>query len=843
MYAKCGRIEDARKVFHDLPHRNVVSWNAMLAGYAQHGSSFPAIEFFAKMRLEGIQPDKVMYLCIIKACSNMGFLEQGRLAHGQIMRSDMKVDLVLESTLIDMYSRCGSLEDARKVYDVLPHGNVVALGAMIAGYVEQGQDFCALELFVEMHKLKGNPDKVTFLYVLRACANVQSSVYAYFLHQQIIRTGLDSDLMVVNTLVNTYCKSAGLQDAHKVFETFKNRDVVSFGIMMAGYLQHELGHASIELFWRMKSEGVEPDEATYVCSLKASCSIGALEEGSHIYCQIIRDGLELNPAIGTALIDMYAKRKCLRESHSVFKSLSGRNVILWTAIIASYSEQGYALEALDMFDKMQTEIVVPDKVTFLFVVKACIITEDLEKGKLVHSQMTLHGFEADVAIGSALIDMYFKCRGLQEAQNIFDSLPHQNVVTWAALISGYVQSGSKTVAFGLFDAMLQKGVQPDRVIFLCILKACGTIGARDKGQEIHTCLVTEEFEGDSFVGNALVAMYAKCGLLEEAQDVFDYLSVQDVVSWTALIAGSADHGDNEVAVILYYQMHEQGLLPNDMTFASILKACTSTSDEETGKRLHVQIQAVSHLESLDLITATALIDMYARCGSMADAQEVFDAMPKKDLVGWNALMTGYTRQGESKLVFQLFDRMKEEGVQPDQITYLSVLTACSHAGLVDKGRFYFDALGEECGIAATIKHYNCMVDLLGRAGELKEALTMLQNMPSPPDLVAWGTLLAACRRWGNVEIGRQAFEATLRLDEKHDAAFNSMFYIYADANMWEEAKKIEAMREAIRAGMEHTKSWIDTDGSMHTFVVGDGKLEAVHDRVEEERLVQGFKSM
>eukprot|EP00250_Pteridium_aquilinum_P020307 c24780_g1_i2 orf=535-2337(+) len=554
-------------------------------------------------------------------------------------------------------------------------------------------------------------------------------------------------------------------------------------------------------------------------------------------------GLECVEDLGNSLVATLLECKSTALAHQVFRRLNTRTEFSWTYLIREQIECGRLEHAISLFKQMKEDCIAASKFTFVALLKACGRLKCVKKGQAIYLEIVKVGLEPDYYIGNTILDLYAKSGSFAEAWDVFQRLSVRDAVSWTSLISGYLDKGLCKDALVCFEQMRKEDIPLDAFTYACTLKACGTIGARDKGQEIHTCLVTEEFEGDSFVGNALVAMYAKCGLLEEAQDVFDYLSVQDVVSWTALIAGSADHGDNEVAVILYYQMHEQGLLPNDMTFASILKACTSTSDEETGKRLHVQIQAVSHLESLDLITATALIDMYARCGSMADAQEVFDAMPKKDLVGWNALMTGYTRQGESKLVFQLFDRMKEEGVQPDQITYLSVLTACSHAGLVDKGRFYFDALGEECGIAATIKHYNCMVDLLGRAGELKEALTMLQNMPSPPDLVAWGTLLAACRRWGNVEIGRQAFEATLRLDEKHDAAFNSMFYIYADANMWEEAKKIEAMREAIRAGMEHTKSWIDTDGSMHTFVVGDGKLEAVHDRVEEERLVQGFKSM
>ena len=279
--------------------------------------------------------------------------------------------------------------------------------------------------------------------------------------------------------------------------------------------------------------------------------------------------------------------------------------------------------------------------------------------------------------------------------------------------------------------------------------------------------------------------------------------------WNALIRGFATCGKPRLAINIYQQMlnkkqkkgkeNNGDLCPCPHTFVALLQACAKLKDPETGELIHEHVTRIGLLEK-DSFVGSSLIQMYVKCGLIQSAQEVFDSMQQRDIAGWNALFTGYTRQGESKLVLEIFDKMINEGIKPDDVTFLSILSACSHAGSVEKGRLYFDALGKEYGIEPTIKHYNCMVDLFGRAGQIKEALSMLRSMPFSPDLVVWTTLLASCRKWGNVEIGRQAFEAALRLDDKHMAAYNAMFNLYVDANMWEEAKQIESRKLNIQVG-------------------------------------------
>ncbi|KAH7447919.1 hypothetical protein KP509_01G127400 [Ceratopteris richardii] len=532
-------------------------------------------------------------------------------------------------------------------------------------------------------------------------------------------------------------------------------------------------------------------------------------------------GLDNLGDVGNDLVGALLECKITDLAQQVFSKLEVRTEFPWTYFIREYTEHGQVELAVSMFKQMKEDRVAASKFTYVALLKACTKIKSLVEGQIIHSEILKVGLENDYYIGNVLLDLYAKCGSLPEVQNVFERLRVQDVVSWTSLISGYVEKGLDKDAVHCFEQMVEKGTFPDERVFTCVLKACRSIGTREKGLEVHAFLVTEELENDLIIGNSLIDMYVKCGLLLEAKDVFDSMLVKDVVSWTTLISGFAENGLSEAAILMYTSMLEQGLIPNDNTFATTLKACMIMPDREPGRRLHAQIQAMSCIRSLDAFAVTALIEMYAKWGCMEDAQQVFETMKERDLICWNALITGYSEQGEYGAVFQLLDRMKQEGIPPDEVTYLCALTACSRGDLLDKGKLYFNALLEDRGTTVTIKHYNCMVDLLGNAGYLKEALNMLKSMPFPPDLVAWITLLASCQKWGNVEIGRQAFEAILKLDETHVSAFHAMFNIYVDANMWEEAKKIEVMRLNMEAGKTRPRSSIEVDGLTHVFVVGD----------------------
>jgi pentatricopeptide repeat protein len=279
-----------------------------------------------------------------------------------------------------------------------------------------------------------------------------------------------------------------------------------------------------------------------------------------------------------------------------------------------------------------------------------------------------------------------------------------------------------------------------------------------------------------------------------------------------VILGVANHAENEKAFSLYLRMLEKGQLPDMMTFTSVLKAFGNEATLQNGKRIHSQVHREVFDES-EVVLATALIDMYGKCGGMKEAEHVFDAMHSKDLVAWSALITGYTRQGEVESVFCTYERMQDEGVQPDESTFLSVLNSCNHVGLVDKGWKYFESASKANPSSITIKHLNCIVDLLGRAGRLDEAILILKDMPFKPDLSTCCTILNSCRIWGNIKLGRHMFDFAMKSDEKHQTPYLLMYNVYADSHMWKEAKEIQDMYAKVHGKeVSEQKSWINTDG-------------------------------
>lgn len=384
--------------------------------------------------------------------------------------------------------------------------------------------------------------------------------------------------------------------------------------------------------------------------------------------------------------------------------------------------------------------------------------------------------------------------------------------------------------------MQLEGVAPNDRTFVGALKACSSMAALEewdrsdgnlkkhsleKVRAIHSTIVLKQYDSDVFVGTMLVDAYSKCGSMLEARDVFEKLSSCDVTTWNALITGYSQMEDGEQALELYTRMQLQGIRPNDRTFIAALCACGAVLGLEKGKEIHAQVTDCG-LGSADTYVQTALIDMYGKCGSMKYAQQVFDAMTRKTVVTWTALIAGYAHQGESTLVFDLFEKMKQDGIQPNSITFLRVLTVCNHVGLVDEGQKFFEAMKRDFGIDPTPEHCNCIVDLLGRSGQVGKAMEMVKTMPGQPPGALWRCVLAACQKWEEVELGREAFENALRIDRNDSAAYVMMSNIYAAADMPENAEEMQAIRKCILVRKRQGQSWwTDEGGVVHAFAVQD----------------------
>ncbi|XP_057813358.2 pentatricopeptide repeat-containing protein At1g08070, chloroplastic isoform X2 [Cryptomeria japonica] len=468
---------------------------------------------------------------------------------------------------------------------------------------------------------------------------------------------------------------------------------------------------------------------------------------------------------------------------------------------------------------MQQASVQPDQFTFASVLPACAKIRGLEQGMDVHQIIVENGFLSDVVAVSALVDMYAKCGSIHKARELFDKIPQRDVVSWNGMIAGYAQSGVVEKALEMFKQMQSSGVKPDSTTFSSVLLACAKMGALEQGVLVHQSIIENGSLSDVIVASALVDMYAKCGSMDSACELFEKMSQRDVIAWTAMIVGYAQNGFVEKALKTFKQMQLAGVKPDSTTFASILPACAKIGALEQGMDIHQCIIENGFLS--DTVVATALGDMYAKCGNIHKARKLFDEMPNKNLVSWTAMIAGYAQNGFCMDAIKLFELMKNSGTYPNDVSFACVLLACSHAGLVDQGCKYFTGISNSYHIMPTTDHYVCMVDLLGRAGYLEVTLNFIIKMPIKPVVIVWTCLLDACKTHKNIGLGVFTANLLFELDPENAASYVLLANTYAEVGRWGEVQRLRSlMRDK---GIKKTPgcSWIEDRKMVHVFRVGD----------------------
>lgn len=572
---------------------------------------------------------------------------------------------------------------------------------------------------------------------------------------------------------------------------------------------------------------IEVDSAIYV-SLLRKCSEGKfLAYGRRVHDHIARNGHEEDRFLGNNLITMYRQCGALHDARLVFDNLNRKNVFSWTIMISAYAQYGHGEEALRLFRKMQLEGVKPDKVTISTIIGVCSDLAALDVGKEIHQIISDGGFETDNVVETALVSMYGKCGNAEVARKVFDNMPFKNVVSWTAMITVYAQQHKSDEALQLFKMMLSKGMKPNGFTFVSVLSGCSSHRLLLHGQEIHAEIINCGLQSDVLIGNALITMYGKCGSLEDARRMFVKMNSKDVISWTAMLEAYEEHGHTKDALQLFRAMQWEGVIPDKITFLSILGACAGLAALEQGKTLHANLMQRGF--DVDEVVGTALVSMYGKCGSVEAAREVFDNISQRNVHLWTAMITVYAQHGYCEKALQLFLDMQHERIKPNEVTFVSILSACSHAGLVDEGRHYFAFMSTVYDITPTREHYACMVDLFGRAGLLNQADEFIQEMPCEPDIVVWRTMLSACTVHCDMKRGKVAAETCIQLDPLYGAPYVLLSNIYAAEGKWEDVAKIRKLMDDNGAKKQPGRSSIEFGGKIHEFLVGDRS----HSRTEE----------
>jgi len=573
----------------------------------------------------------------------------------------------------------------------------------------------------------------------------------------------------------------------------------------------------------------DPDEFTLASVVSACASMMGLRYGREIHGQIVKLGFESNVFVGTAVVDMYAKCGRVDVARQMFDLMPVRNIVSWTAMVAGYAQNGQAEEANRFFNQIHQAGMKPNELTFVSVVNACAILMDLKFGKQVHAYMIRSGFQCQVSVCNAIVTMYAKCQTIEDALYVFDKMQERDLISWNAMIAGYAHNGRCEEALKLSFQMKQIGMKLNQFTYASILSVSSTLPAFEEGKQLHGHIIQTGFDSNVFVGSALVDMYAKSGSIQCARQVLDKMPEQDVISCNAMIAGYVQYGYGEEALKLFCQMQHTGLESDEATFASIVSACANLAVLEHGRHIHAHIFCIGFESSMSVVNA--LVTMYAKCGDIEDARKVFEKMIERDVVSWNAMIVGHAQHGDGVEALRLFDQMLLTGIRPDAITFLGVLSACSHTGLVDRGHYYFHSMRNEHNITPRMDHHACMIDLLGRAGCLDEAEDFINKMPFQPDVSIWVALLSACRVHGNIEIGKHVAQLLFDLEPQNTSSYVLLSNIYSAAGRWDDAAKVRKMMKDREVKKKPGCSWIEVKNRVHAFMSEDRshpQIEEVH---------------
>ena len=841
LYIKCGDLEAACGVFDKLVKKNVFSWNILIGGYAKHKRAEKAMELFNQMCQKGVQPDAFTFSSVLKAYVNPSALQWGKEVHACVRHAGLESDLRVGGSLLHMYANCGSIDDARVVFGRMEKHDVISWNVMIGGLAQHGCGHEAYKLFLQMQLEGFKPNAITYMSILNACASAGALEWVKEVHRHARAAGFESDVRVSSALVHMYAKCDSIDDARLAFDKMEERDVVTWTVMIGGLAQHGCGHEAYELFLQMKREGLKPNAITYMSILNACASAGALEWVKEVHRHAREAGFETDVRVGNALVHMYGECGSIDDARLAFDKMEERDVVTWTVMIGGLAQHGCGHEAYTLFLQMQREGFKPNAITYMSILNACASAGALEWVKEVHRHARAAGFETDVRVGNALVHMYGECGSIDDARLAFDKMEERNVVTWTVMIGGLAQHGCGSEAYELFLQMKREGLKPNAITYMSILNACASAGALEWVKEVHRHAHEAGFESDVRVGSALVHMYGECGSIDDARLAFDKMEERDVITWNVMIGGLAQHGCGHEAYELFLQMQREGFKPDAVTYASILNACASAGALEWVKEVHRHAREAG-FES-DVRVGSALVHMYGECGSIDDARLAFDKMEERDVITWSVMIGGLAQHGCGHEALEVFRSMIADGVKPDEISFVAVLSACSHSGLVDEGRRIFLAMTQDYGIEPTVVLCNCMVDVVGRAGHLEEAKLFIDKMPVEPNEATWGALLGACRTYGNVDLGKLAANERLKLEPMDASAYVLLSNIYAAAGKWEEVLWVRTMMQERGIRKEPGRSWIEVDNRVHDFVVGDtSHSEAKEIYAELRRLSEKIKA-
>ncbi|KAG6392395.1 hypothetical protein SASPL_146612 [Salvia splendens] len=656
-------------------------------------------------------------------------------------------------------------------------------------------------------------------------SNGKSLNQTKLVHQKAIIFGLQSNAALCKKIINLYISCGAYRCADSVFRSIENPlDITLWNGLMSAYAKNSMFSDALSLFGSLlRFPYLNPNEFTYPSLLKACGGLRRLDYGEMIHNHLIKNGFLSDVVIASSLMSVYAKCGVFGSVLKVFDEMPDRDLASWNSVISGYYQSGQWEKALEYFERMRSSGFRPDSVSFTIAISSCGRMSNLERGARIHEEVLSSGLVVDDYIAAALVDMYGKCGCKDRAKEVFEEIKVKSLVSWNAMIGSFSQIGDSLSCIGLLIRMNEGKVRPNSTTMCSLLVACAKSAQLQHGRFVHGYIVRNNVLNDVYVEGSLIDFYFKCGRVALAEKVFGVMHKSNTVSWNVMISGYVSSGCYFEALGVYDDMREAGVRPDAITLTSAVTACAQLAALEKGREFH-EVITESRLSSNDVLMG-ALLDMYAKCGAVTEAAAVFNQLSRRDLVSWTSMIAAYGSHGQAPEALRLFDEMLQARVRPDRVTFLALMSGCSHGGLVDEGLRIFSLMEHDYGIRPTTAEYSCLIDILGRGGRLQEAYEMLQqNSYATEDVDLLSTLLAACQVHGEVELGERVADLLIEKDPNDPSTYVVLEKMYAADKKWEEARKIRMNMKELGLKKRPGCSWIEVNKKMQSFLAEDKTL-------------------
>ncbi|AEE84161.2 Tetratricopeptide repeat (TPR)-like superfamily protein [Arabidopsis thaliana] len=798
-YGRTGELVSSSCLFDELKEKDVIVWNSMITALNQNGRYIAAVGLFIEMIHKGNEFDSTTLLLAASALSSLHLSRKCSMLHCLAIETGLVGDSSLCNALMNLYAKGENLSSAECVFTHMEHRDIVSWNTIMTKCLANGHPRKSLQYFKSMTGSGQEADTVTFSCVISACSSIEELTLGESLHGLVIKSGYspEAHVSVGNSIISMYSKCGDTEAAETVFEELVCRDVISSNAILNGFAANGMFEEAFGILNQMQSvDKIQPDIATVVSITSICGDLSFSREGRAVHGYTVRMEMQSRALeVINSVIDMYGKCGLTTQAELLFKTTTHRDLVSWNSMISAFSQNGFTHKAKNLFKEVVSEYSCSkfSLSTVLAILTSCDSSDSLIFGKSVHCWLQKLGFGDNMLSANSVINMYIGCRDLTSAFLRLETMSEtRDLTSWNSVISGCASSGHHLESLRAFQAMSREGkIRHDLITLLGTISASGNLGLVLQGRCFHGLAIKSLRELDTQLQNTLITMYGRCKDIESAVKVFGLISDPNLCSWNCVISALSQ---NKAGREVFQLFRNLKLEPNEITFVGLLSASTQLGSTSYGMQAHCHL--IRRGFQANPFVSAALVDMYSSCGMLETGMKVFRNSGVNSISAWNSVISAHGFHGMGEKAMELFKELSSNSeMEPNKSSFISLLSACSHSGFIDEGLSYYKQMEEKFGVKPVTEHRVWIVDMLGRAGKLREAYEFITGIGEPQKAGVWGALLSACNYHGDTKLGKEVAEVLFEMEPDNASYYISLANTYVGLGGWEEAVRLRKMVE------------------------------------------------